>query len=420
LLAVAAVKNLEITQMDIKGAYLNGDLDEEIYMRQPEGYNDGTGRVCHLYKTLYGLRQSGRSWNRKFNKEVTDLGFRATQADPCVYIRQTDGNTQYITVWVDDLLIFTNSIDEGSQIKTELKGKFDVTDIGEPHLIIGIQIHRDRAQKQIAISQTNYIDTILTRYGMQSANPVSTPLDPNVLLEKRVKGEEADPRIKSGYQSMVGALMYAAIGTRPDIMYAVMRLSQYASNPGPDHWTAAKRVFRYLSGTRDLQLTYCANEYGEVIGAGYSDADYASNPDDRKSVSGYTYLIGGAAYCWSSKKQSTTAQSSTEAEYTAIAHAARQAIWSRYLFAELGYPEEEPTLLFGDNQSAIAIAHDPQYHARSKHFDVQNHFIREKIEQKIIELSYCPTDEMVADIFTKALPREKHERFVRELGLLPA
>jgi hypothetical protein len=169
-----------------------------------------------------------------------------------------------------------------------------------------------------------------------------------------------------------------------------------------------------------LKLTYRANEYQEIIGAGYSDADYASNPDDRKSISGYSYLLGGAAYAWSSKKQSTTALSSTEAEYTAIAHATRQAVWVRNLLKELGFPQEEPTLLFGDNQSAITIAHDPQYHARSKHFDVQNHFVREKIENGVIKLYYCPTAEMVADIFTKALTREKHEKFTRELGLLPA
>jgi hypothetical protein len=179
-------------------------------------------------------------------------------------------------------------------------------------------------------------------------------------------------------------------------------------------------VFRYLSGTRNLKLTFRANQEQAVLTVGFTDADYASNPDDRKSISGYTFLLGGATYAWSSKKQSTVALSSTEAEYTALAHATRQAIWNRNLLAELGFIQEDPTLLFEDNQSTIAIARDPQYHARSKHFDVQNHFVREKMESGVVELVYCPTDEMVADIFTKALPQPKHEKFVRELGLLPA
>ncbi len=191
-------------------------------------------------------------------------------------------------------------------------------------------------------------------------------------------------------------------------------------NPGPEHWTALKRILRYLAGTQNLKLVFRRNEETEVISVGYSDASYASNRDDLKSISGYTYRIGGASFAWSSKKQSTVALSSTAAEYTALAHATRQAIWNRNLLAELGCSQEDPTLIFKDNQSAIAIARDLQYHARSKHFDVQNHFVQEKIEDAIIELFYCPTDEMVADVMMKALPRQKHNKFIQELGLLPS
>jgi hypothetical protein len=406
--------------MDIKGAYLNGELEEEIYMRQPPGYDDGSGRVCRLHKTLYGLKQSGREWNREFDRKLTSIGFSKLDVDHCVYKRIQDSRTVFLTVWVDDLLIFADTVDDLEEVKKELAGLFDVKDMGEPKKIIGIQIERDRENESISLSQTQYINGILTRFGFHNISPVTTPLDPNVILHKRPADTDIDATVRSGYQSAIGSLMYAAIGTRPDIAYAVQTLSQFSSNPGPEHWTAVKRVFRYLAGTRNLKLTFRANEEHEVLIAGYTDADYASNPDDRKSISGYTYLLGGGAFAWSSKKQTTVALSSTEAEYTALAHATRQAIWNRNILTELGYFQDEPTVLFEDNQSTIAIARDPQYHARSKHFDVQNHFVREKIENGIIELQYCPTDEMVADIFTKALSRPKHEKFVRELGLLPS
>ncbi|SJL04873.1 uncharacterized protein ARMOST_08244 [Armillaria ostoyae] len=411
-LGIAAIKDLEISQMDVKGAYLNGELEEEIYMRQPEGYDDGSGRVCRLRKTLYGLKQSGCEWNWEFDRKLTSIGFSKLEADHCVYKRIREGRMTIITVWVDDLLIFSETIEDMMETKGELHNLFDVKDLGEPKKIIGIEIKRDRENGTISLSQKQYIEGVLTRFGMQNARPVSTLLDPNVILKKRTDDLIADPAMVGGYQSVIGSLLYAARGTRPDISHAVQELGQFASNPGPEHWTALKRVCRYLAGTRNLELVFRANEEGEIISTGYSDASFASNPDDRKSISGYTYLIGGASFAWSSKKQSTVALSSTEAEYTALTHATRQAIWNRNLLSELGCPQEDSTLIFEDNQSTIALARDPQYHARSKHFDIQNHFIREKVENETIELYYCLTEEMVADIFTKTLPRPQHEKFV--------
>jgi hypothetical protein len=244
-------------------------------------------------------------------------------------------------------------------------------------------------------------------------------MDPSVTLRKvPTEAPEAPADLRGQYQSMIGGLMYAAICTRPDIAYAVTTLSQYSSNPGPEHWSACKRVFRYLSGTRSYGLVY-GNTREDIISVGYSDADYAANPDDRKSISGYAFMLGGAAHSWSSKKQTTVATSSTEAEYTALAHATRFAVWSRYLLDEIGYTQEEPTVIHEDNQAALALARDPQFHARSKHFDVQNHFIREKIENSTINPVYCTTEDQLADVFTKPLARPKHEKFTRALGLLP-
>jgi len=270
------------------------------------------------------------------------------------------------------------------------------------------------------MSQKNYIETILKRFKMENAASAPTPLNPSVILTKR-EGEPSDRVASNLYAIAIGSLMYAAMATRPDIAFAVQTLSQFTTNPGPEHWTAVKRVFRYLSGTRDYKLTYGGHQQDWPLEvSGFTDADWGSNPNDRKSISGYIYLLGGGAIAWSSKKQGTVALSSTEAEYIAATHAARQAIWLRHLFNGLNLPLKGSTSIHADNQSAIALSKDSQFHARSKHIDIQHHFIREKVGDGSIELVYCPTDEMLADILTKGLSKAKHEKFTRELGLLPA
>ena len=425
MLVIAAIRDLEIPQLDIKGAYLNGDLQEEIYMRQPEGFNDGSGRVCWLYKTLYGLKQSGREWNRKLNKRLTELGFSRNKVDHCVYVRECDGETAGITVWVDDLLVFTKTEEEGNELARDLKSEFEVNDMGEPKMIIGVEIKRDRDSQSLTISQKNYVRTVLEHFGLAKANSVAMPLDPNIILQKPQENEtiKTEDKLAKGYATVVGAIGYAAMLTWPDIQEAYQILSKFTANPGVEHWTSAKRVLRYLNGTRDLGITYTATDDLDRIAitpVGYCDADYAGDIDDRKSVSGHTYLLGGGAISWNSKKQTTTALSSTEAEYTAISHATRQAIWLRNLLEGLGYSQEKPTVLYSDNQSAITLTRDAQFHARSKHFDVQNHFVREKVENGVIDIIYIPTDNNIADVFTKALPKAKHRKFRENLGMLAA
>jgi hypothetical protein len=419
-LAMAALEDLEIIQMDIWGAYLNGELKEEIYMRQPPGFEDGTGRVWKLVKTIYGLKQSGREWNREFDRKLTSIQLIKTAVDHCVYFREHEGERTWVTVWVDDLLILSMSRAEAERTKTEIEKLFETKDLGEPRKIIGIEITRDRDAGTITLSQHHYIETLLAKYGLTDAKPLATPMDPNITLRKvPADAPPAPADLRGQYQSMIGRLMYAAICTRPDIAYTVTALSQYSSNPGPEHWSACKRVLRYLSGTRNYGLVYGNTHDVGIHSTGYSDADYAANPDDRKSISGYAFMLGGATYAWSSKKQTTVATSSTEAEYTALAHATRFAVWSRYLLEEMGHSQESPTVIYEDNQAALALARDPQYHARSKHFDIQNHFIREKIENGIVEPVYCGTEDQIADILTKPLAKPKHEKFARALGLLP-
>ncbi|GBE80141.1 hypothetical protein SCP_0213440 [Sparassis crispa] len=210
ILALAAVNNWEIGQIDVKGAYLNGDLQEEIYMRQPEGFNDESGRL---------------------HRELTELGYKRLEADPCVYLREQKGEVQIITVWVDDLLLFTNSPKLMEELKHDLQDLFEVMDLGEPQKIIGIEIERDREVGKIQISQQHYIKSILKRYQLENANAVGMPLDLNVAFTAEDENEEVDDHLAGGYASMVGSLMYAAVGTRPDISYAVQTLSKYTACP---------------------------------------------------------------------------------------------------------------------------------------------------------------------------------------------
>jgi hypothetical protein len=415
LLALAVTENWEIQQMDVKGAYLNGKIKEEIYMKQPEGYEDGTDRLCHLIKSLYGLKQAGREWNEELNKQLEAHGWKPSEVDPCAYIRKTTEGIEIVIVWVDDLLLLANSHTLMNKMKNELKEIFEITDLGEPSKIVGIEIDRDREHHTITISQKQYTESILQKEGLENMNPVGMPMDPNIKLNPS-EGEPGDGH--NNYASLIGSLMYLAVATRPDIAYAVYRLGSYMSNPNMSHWSAAKRILRYLSGTRDYGITYRANkpEKDENHFLGYSDASYANN-DDLTSVSGNVFLMSGGAISWSSKKQNNVSLSTTESEYIALADATREIMWLRNLFKGLGYEQPKPTILYGDNSGSLAIAKNPQYHKRTKHFDTKHHYIRQKVKTNEVEVLYCPTSNMTADIFTKALPKPKHQLHVAELGL---
>jgi hypothetical protein len=318
------------------------------------------------------------------------------------------------------MLLFATSITTMQIAKSDIKDSFEVTDLGEPKKIVGIEITRDRQHKKITITQTKYIETILAKYGLQDASSVHTPLDPNIKLEP---GDSEPEGRSNNYASLIGSLMYAAVATRPDIAFAVNRLASFTTNPTMCHWTAAKRVLRYLKGTKDMGITYSqpdlndSNSQNHIIG--YSDASFANNYD-RTSVSGYAFIAAKGAITWGSKKQNIVSLSTTEAEYVCLSDAAREATWLRNLYQEIGFPEKESTLIHGDNQSALAIAENPCYHKRTKHFDIKHHYIRDQVQKGVMTLRYLPTAQMTADIFTKALSRKAHELHMMSLGMTSA
>ena len=427
LLALAAIKDWELHHLDVKTAFLQGELTETIYMKQPEGFIQ-EGRedlVCELNKALYGTKQAPREWNRKLDKTLQNLGFKRMKTDNAIYIRSTGPNILILAVYVDDLGLFGDSIDEVTKLKEELMKKFQMKDLGEMKYFLGMHVTRDRKNRLLRINQKSYIEDVAKRFGMDQAKPARTPLPPKINLQKRSRtdddeyDEETRLMAKVPYAEAVGCLIYAIAATRFDISYAVSAVSRYMSNPGQIHWKAVKQIIQYLNSTKDFTITYGCKQENGTSPIGFSDANFAADLDDRKSLSGYVFTVNGAAVFWNCKKQSVVATSTTEAEYISLSMASSEAVWIRSFFNELGLTQNEPTLIYGDNQGSLALSKNPKFHARSKHIDIKYHFIRDLVEREEITLNYIQTDNMLADAFTKSLPESKHMKCITELGLLP-
>lgn len=410
LFAMAAAQDLEIEQMDVTTAFLYGKVNEEIYVEQPTGLDDGTRRVCRLNRALYGLRQAPRIWYETIAKFFEEQGLRCIDADYSVF---TDGTT-YVALYVDDLLIIGPLIDTINKLKKALSHRFKMVDLGPCHYYLGMEITRDRPRRTLWLSQAGYLDKILLDHKMVDANAVATPMETSLRLTVAEKDHQSPPSFVKQYQSAVGSLMYAMLGTRPDIAFAVSVVSRYASNPTETHWKAVKRIFRYLRGTVNLRLTF----RGDLTAlTGYSDADWAGDHDTRRSTSGYVFNVGSGAISWSSKRQATVALSSTESEYMGQTQAVKEAIWLKDMLSQLNFNDVAATIIYCDNQGAMALAKNPQFHARTKHIDIQYHFSREKVSEGKVDLRYIPTAEQVADGLTKALCKDKFIEFRRALGL---
>jgi transposase InsO family protein len=424
ILAIAASTDAEIHQMDVCTAFLNGVLQEEVYVQIPPGFDHHgvPGKVWRLHKSLYGLKQSPRTWNLRLHQFLIGHGFKRLDADHSVYVRPSPtGNAHeqiIIAVYVDDLVIVAPS-SRVTSTKKLFTDEFKMTDLGEISWLLGMQVIRDRYARTISLNQTQYANEILALFKMSDCKGISTPLDLLKLTREMCPQSPDDAALmeRIPYQSAIGSLMYLMLGTRPDLAAAVGILSQFASSPGPQHWVAVKRVLRYIKQTADFQLTLGGSSPGSVILEGWSDADWAGDVSTRRSTSGYAFTLGQGVISWSSKRQTCVSLSSTEAEYVAIANAARELVWLRSLLAELSHKQKEPTVLHEDNQGAIALVKNPINHARTKHIDIAYHFIRDLYERKILFPIYCKTSEMAADALTKALSRAAHEYCVMRYGL---
>jgi len=322
ILSLIPRERLIVRQMDIKGAYLNGMLKEHIYMHQPEGYEDGTNHICLLIKTLYGLKQAGREWNIEFDNKVKKHNFTQLLSDPCVYIRHDHNGIAIITVWVNNLLLFASSDKAMTAMEDNVKSEWQMTELGEPFKIVGIEIAIN--ERSVTISQKKYIENILEKEGLKRANPIGMPLNPNTPLEPNPDRNEGNR--SNSYARLLGELQFLANATRPDITFTINRLASYTANLSIQHISTLKCILRYLAGTKTYRIRYTADPSQSNLFHGYVDTAYG-NLDECRSTTGYVFIAGSGAITWQSKKQLTVVLSSTEAEYIALSEVAQEACW---------------------------------------------------------------------------------------------
>ncbi|KAJ9514290.1 hypothetical protein QJQ45_012314 [Haematococcus lacustris] len=404
LLAKAAAENMEVHQLDFETAFLNGVLEEHevIYVQQPEGFREGSSNtVCRLHKALYGLRQAPRAWHARLCEELLAMNFKSSEADPALFTLHLPSGTVYLLVYVDDCLLCTQQGDTTglAYVKQKLSSVFKLKDLGEARCFLGMQIVRDRAEGTILISQQKLIHELVTTHSMSNAHSKTLPMAAAVKLVR--EGEALDTSVHH-YSALVGSLLYLSCCTRPDIAFSVGALARHMSAPTKQHWAAACTVLCYLKGTSEQGLLF-----GGVTGLqGFTDADYAGDKDTARSTTGYLFTLNGGAISWSSRLQPTVAMSTAEAEYMAASSATKEALWLRKLMRDLQL-EARCVQMSCDNQAALQLLHNPMATARAKHIDVHHHFVRERITRGEVAFSYCHTDSMLADIFTKPLAAVK-------------
>jgi hypothetical protein len=394
---------MELHHLDIKTAFLNGKLEEDVWVEQPAGYEEGgPGMACHLDRALYGLRQAPRAWHLKLKEELGAMGFTACNADAALFVRKGAMNNTYLVIYVDDILIAADTKRKVEDVKAAIKQVFDARDLGEASFFLGMVIQRDRANRTIKLTQARTTADLVAKYGLSDAKPRSLPLDPALRLMQG-EGDLLDASTAASYAQLVGSLLYLSVCTRPDIAQAVGALSKFMASPTTIHWQAALGIVRYLAGTAQYGLNFGGSDSGLE---GFCDADYAGDLDTRRSTTGYVFILNGGAISWSSKRQATVAVSTSEAEYIAAAQAVKEALWLRNLLKDLAEPVGA-IKINGDNQSALKLMRNPVLSMRSKHIDVVYHFARERVARKEVVFSYIKTEDMLADMLTKPVARAK-------------
>ena len=412
LLSLAVNQDWPLYQLDVKNAFLNGDLEEEVYMIIPPGLENRSNQklVCRLKKSLYGLKQSPRAWFDRFTRTLTDNGYLQCQADHTLFVKgEFRGKMAILIVYVDDIILTGDDSEEILRLKKVLATEFEIKDLGTLKYFLGMEVAR--SQEGIVISQRKYILDLLNETGFLGCKPVDTPMDSTKKMNRSKESILVD---KGRYQRLVGKLIYLS-HTRPDIAYSVSVVSQYMNNPTEDHLDAVNRILRYLKMTPGLGLIFRKSKSREV--EIYTDASWAGEQTDRRSTTGYCSYVWGNLVTWRSKKQAVVSRSSAESEYRALALGICEGMWLQRLLRELKVEVQVSALMFTDSQAAISIAKNPVHHDRTKHIEIDRHFISEKVNTGVIQLSYIPTRQQIADVFTKALPRITFDEINSKLGL---
>lgn len=410
VLSIAANRGWNLYQLDVKNAFLHGELEEEVYMLPPPGFSpQGENRkVCKLKKAIYGLKQSPRAWFQRFSAAVSEIGFRRSTFDHSLFLKRENNCTTILIVYVDDIVLTGDNEDEIQKTKAFLGRAFDIKDLGNLRYFLGIEVARSK--KGIFISQRKYALDVLKDTGMLGTRPADSPIEYNHGLHEKESDFLDDP---GRFQRLVGRLIYLTV-TRPDISYAVSIISQFMHKPCKHHLEAAYKILRYLKKAPGKGILYGSHGNTEICG--YCDADWAGSKSDRRSTSGYFTFVGGNLVSWKSKKQNTVARSSAEAEYRAMAVTTCELLWLNSLMTEMGF-HTKSMRLFCDSQAAIHIAANPVFHERTKHIEIDCHFVREKVVAGIINTPFIRTNEQLADILTKgSVGKHLHNTLIK-LGM---
>ena len=411
LIAIAVHLNWPIHQLDVLTAFLNGILQEDVYMLQPPGFVTlgAEHLVCKLHRSLYGLKQSPRAWYARLHAALLAWKLTQSDSDPNLYFAHLGSHTIALLVYVDDILLTGSSLQLINKLKSHLHQTFDTKDLGPIQRYLGVQFERNPTS--VRMHQTEYANSILRQFGMDQCAPSSTPLPEGITLSKDSGTPPVDATL---YRTLVGKLLFLT-KTRPDITHAVSVVSRFMQDPQEAHLQAAKHVLRYLRRHPDLGLMFHQGEDNCLNG--YTDADYGQDIDDRISVGAYIFFLGNSPISWHSKKQSSTSRSSCESEYRALAKCSCEAIWFRRLLSELRILDDKPTTIYCDNQSSIKLSYNPVFHEKSKHFQIDYHFTRQKVEDNTIRVDFISSQEQPADILTKPLGRVKFETCRQKLFL---
>jgi hypothetical protein len=411
VLSLALSQQWPVHQLDVKNAFLHGTLSETVYCSQPTGFLD-TARpdhVCKLNRSLYGLKQAPRAWYSRFATFLLSLGFVEAKSDTSLFIYRHGHDTVYLLLYVDDIVLTASSPALLQRTITALQQEFSMKDLGELHHFLGIAVQRRSGG--LFLSQRQYTLDILDRANTTQCKPCSTPVD----TQAKLSATDGNPMTDAtDYRSLVGALQYLTF-TRPDISYAVQQVCLHMHAPREPHLSAVKRILRYLRGTLDHGLLLRPSSPSELVV--YTDANWAGCPDTRKSTSGFAFFLGCNLVSWSSKRQTTVSRSSAEAEYRAVANGVAEACWLRQLLLELHCPLTRSTLVYCDNVSAVYLSTNPVQHQRTKHVEIDLHFVRERVAVGDVRVLHVPTTSQFADIFTKGLPTSVFTEFRTSLNI---
>ncbi len=414
LLAVAAAEDLIVEQMDVNTAFLIPALEEEIYMELPKGWptglipgdDDPEGMVCRLRKSLYGLKQAPRVWHMEFSKWMIGYGFLRSEAEPCLFIHREQ--RLLLILYVDDLLVASRLQGRVDSFKAAISAAFSMKDLGRASICLGMRI--TFGDGYITLDQQRYSEQLLDRFGLTDCNPTVTPLPAGTELRADKTAAPLDEDKARLYREMVGSLLYLTTCTRPDLAMAVNQLTRHMANPTQTHLGAAKQVLRYIKGTADRGLTYRRSSEAKNVLVSYADASFQSVTETSKSVSGFACLLNGAAISWRCKVQSTVAMSTTEAEYVAMSECALEVVYLRALLQDMGFSQDQPSIIYGDNQPAIFSTQNAVTSNAMKHAVRRLKYLRERIAEKEVTVVYCRSEDMIADVLTKILARPQHSR----------